>query len=176
MIKSFGFFYIYNMKFIYLKKFNESYLDEECSFETFKEILYDLSDDYECDFHDFSTDSDPFYDCRMTIPKSIEIDSSYDILKDVVSSFDDPHEIETDNDFDYVINEITSNTSKMKSLKNEIDLIIDRNKRLKQIFNTLKEHIVPRLRSFSNCYRVSFGYDSGDDVLRICFDLPTNDD
>ncbi len=160
------------MKFIYLKKFNES-LSDECSFETFKEILYDLSDDYECEFHDYSNESDSFYDCLMAIPKSIEIEASYDILKDVVSSYEDPHIIEN---FDGAIDEIIGDTSKMQSVKNEIDDIIDRNKKLEQIFITLKEHVVPRLQSFSNCQQISFGYDEGDGVLRICFDLPTNDD
>ena len=43
------------MKLTYLKKFNEAY-EDELSFEMFKEVLFDLSDSYDCQFHDYSKD------------------------------------------------------------------------------------------------------------------------
>ena len=40
-------------KLVYLKKFNEA-SEEECDFETFKEIMMDLSDYFQCEFHDYT--------------------------------------------------------------------------------------------------------------------------
>jgi hypothetical protein len=53
-------------KLIYLKKFNES-TSGECDFETFKEIMMELSDYFHCEFHDFTIEGDYFYDCNLTI-------------------------------------------------------------------------------------------------------------
>jgi hypothetical protein len=52
----------------YLKKFNEA-SSEECDYETFKEIMMELSDYFECNFHDYTKEGDYFYDCELTIPQ-----------------------------------------------------------------------------------------------------------
>ena len=79
-------------KLVYLKKFNEA-SEEECDFETFKEIMMDLSDYFQCEFHDYTKEDDYFYDCELTIP---QIDMDQDIsfngeyLSNILPPYDDP--------------------------------------------------------------------------------------
>jgi hypothetical protein len=82
----------------HIKKFNESN-SNELDFETFKEIMYELGDEYQINYEDFSKDKDdPFFDSWIDIPvpKDYAIDSdipylNYDFL-DIPSS-DEPTSI-----------------------------------------------------------------------------------
>ena len=85
------------MKLVYLKKFNEAY-EDELSFETFKEILLDLSDSYECRFHDYSLEeNDPFFDCELLLPKPINVEfPQEDNLTEYLPPYDGPEEIDSE--------------------------------------------------------------------------------
>lgn len=168
-------------KLVYLKKFNES-SEEECDFETFKEIMMDLSDYFQCEFHDYTKnldngflENDYFYDCKLTIPQisddEVDEEGTYltaRYLNDVLPPTDDPENIESYyTSLNYSVDNQIENLEK---LKNNLDIIMSNNNKIKKIFKLLQEEIVPRFQSFSNFEQCSIGFDG--DVLRICFDMP----
>ena len=150
-------------KLVYLKKFNEA-SEEECDFETFKEIMMDLSDYFECEFHD----------CELTLPQiDEEIDeqgtyltSGY--LSDVLPPTDDPQNVE--GLFTSLQNSVDNQLENLQKLKNNLDAIMDNNNKIKKIFRILEEEIIPRFQYFSNFESCTVGFDV--DIIRICFDLP----
>lgn len=160
-------------KMLYLKKFNES-SSGECDFETFKEIMMDLSDYFECNFHDY-TDNDYFYDCELTIPQIndevIDEEGTYltaKYLTDVLPPTDDPDRVE--NFYRSIENSVDYQLENLEKLKNNLDVIMANNNKIKKIFRILEEEIVPRFQEFSNFEMCSVGFDG--DVIRICFDMP----
>lgn len=171
------------MKLIYLKKFNEAY-EDELSFETFKEILFDLSDSYECQMYDYSEDeSDPYYDCHLTLPKSINVQfRQEDNLTEYLPPFDGPEEVDSDT-LRELRKHIDEENGQLKDLEGKINLLIERNRKIKEIISTLETEIIPRLQSFSNCQSVTLGYDCqnrrrtyfSNTIIRICFDMPSED-
>ena len=172
------------MKLTYLKKFNEAYLDE-LSFETFKEIMYELSDNYECRFHDYSKyENDPFFDCELLLPKPINVDfPQQDNLTEYLPPYDGPEEIDGDTLRELNV-QIDEENRQLKDLEGKINLLIERNNKVKEIISTLETDIIPRLQSFSNCQSVTLGYDSAyfiasqdkfESIIRICFDMPYKD-
>lgn len=168
------------MKLIYLKKFNEAYQDE-LSFEMFKEVLFDLSDSYECQMYDYSGDSDPYYDCHLTLPKTINIQfPQEDNLTEYLPPFDGPEEVDSDT-LRELRTQIDEENRQLKDLEVKLNLMIERNVKIKEIISTLELDIIPRLQSFSNCQSVTIGYDSDnfiasrdvfEQTIRICFDMP----
>ena len=164
-------------KMIYLKKFNES-SEEECDFETFKEIMMELSDYFQCEFHDYTKEDDYFYDCELTIPQisdeEVDEEGTYltaRYLTDTLPPTDDPENIESYyTSLNYSVDNQIENLEK---LKNNLDIIMSNNDKIKKIFKLLQEEIVPRLQTFSNFEQCSIGFDG--DVLRICFDMPEED-
>ena len=158
---------------VYLKKFNES-SEEECDFETFKEIMMELSDYFQCVFHDY-TDDDYFYDCELTIPQisdeEVDEEGTYltaRYLTDTLPPTDDPENIESYyTPLNYSVDNQIENLEK---LRNNLDIIMANNNKIKKIFKLLQEEIVPRFQVFSNFEQCSIGFDG--DVLRICFDMP----
>ena len=167
-------------KLVYLKKFNEA-SEEECDFETFKEIMMDLSDYFQCEFHDYTKNFDNgfleneyFYDCELTIPQMNDVvdeESIYlttEYLNDVLPPTDDPLNI--DELYTELKDSVDNQIENLHKLKNNLDDIIDNNSKIKKIFKILEEEIVPRFQHFSNFESCSLGF--GGDVIRICFDMP----
>lgn len=160
-------------KLVYLKKFNEA-SNEECDFETFKEIMMELSDYFQCVFHDY-TDEDYFYDCKLTIPQISEEEIGEEetyltarYLTDDLPPTDDPENIESY--YTKLNYSVDNQIKKLEKLRNNLDIIMANNNKIKKIFKLLQEEIVPRFQSFSNFEKCSIGFDG--DVLRICFDMP----
>ena len=172
------------MKLVYLKKFNEAYSDE-LSFETFKEILFELSDNYECRFNDYSQDeNDPFYDCELVLPKPIDVQfPQQDNLTEYLPLYDGPEEIDSETLRELNL-QIDEQNKQIKDLEGKLNLLIERNNEIKEIISTLESDIITRLQSFSNCQSVTIGYESDhfiastdgfESIIRICFDIPQED-
>lgn len=165
-------------KMLYLKKFNE-HTSGECDFETFKEIMMDLSDYFECSFYDYTKEGDFFYDCRLTIPQisdeAIDEEGTYltaRYLNDVLPPTDDPDRVE--NFYRRIENSVDYQLENLEKLKNNLDVIMANNNKIKKIFRILEEEIVPRFHTFSNFEMCSVGFD-GYDVIRICFNMSEGD-
>jgi hypothetical protein len=158
-------------KMTYLKKFNEA-SGEECDFETFKEIMMELSDYFHCEFHDYTKENDYFYDCELTIPQindeEVDEEGTYltaKYLLEVIPPTDEPGNIELlYTPLGYSVDNQIENLEKLKNI------IMANNNKIKKIFKLLQEEIVPRFQAFSNFEQCSVGFDG--DVLRICFDMP----
>jgi hypothetical protein len=165
------------MKYKYLKKFNESKEGPELTFEDFKNIMADLVDefDFEYDEFDFSED-DKYYDCWIYMPVkegyALHDDIPYmnfDYLCDLDISHTDAPEAKSDEEFENIFDIIDYNREELERVKNDLDDIIERNKKTKQVFEILKDKIIPRFNHFSNFKECGIGFNSGE--LRITFDI-----
>ncbi len=155
---------------IFLKKFNES-SNEDCSFETFKDIMLDLSDEFDCSFNNLIDYEEPFYECLLTLP---QIDNDVDeegtyftcrYLEGNLPRYEEPGNI----DYNLVKDSINTQNENLINLKNNIDSVISNNNKIKNIFDTLENMIIPRFQSFSNFQMCTIGFDV--DLIRICFDI-----
>ena len=159
----------------YLRKFNED-IKNECDFETFKEIMYDLSDYYQHSFKDYSNEVDPYYEIHINLSErgnyTIQDDAPYLNFEFVeLSELDDPTTILRDFDFnDDVYSKIESQNNKLLEVKNRIDDIIRNNNQITDIFKKL-ESITPRFESFSNFQDVYVGFDKYNPAIRISFEI-----
>ena len=156
----------------YLRKFNED-INNECDFETFKEIMYDLSDDYQHSFNDYSNDEDPFYEIHINLNErgnySIQDDVPYLNFEFIdIGDWEDP--IPILDDVDSIYSEINSQNEKLLELKNRIDSVIRNNNQITDIFKKL-ELITPRFETFSNFKDVYVGFDKYNPSIRISFEI-----
>lgn len=167
-------------KFVYLKRFNEEYSGEECDFQTFKELMFDISDYYECEFEDHSnTEGDKHYSCEIKLPNfgRIDTDDLYyncNYLRDIIGYPDEPGGV----DFNEVRSTINGQNNRLIDLKSKIDSIVDMNKKVSEIFEILESQIVPRFEEFSNFESFSIGYDKysdWDEIIKIYFDFPESE-
>lgn len=163
-------------KLVYLRKWNESVSEDNCDFETFKEIMYELSDIYNCEFFDYSKsdNDDTFYDCRIILPEIPDIysvDSCFGANLENIAYHDGPE------DFDSVKDEyksrISENIETLKDLEEQINNGIRYNESVLNIIKIIEEDITDRLKTFKNFYSLSvgIGYMNNHNVLRICFDI-----
>ena len=176
------------MKYKYLKRFNEAKQGPEMTFDDFKSVMADLVDefDFEYEFHDYSEDkasiapewihrddNDNFYDVwiYMTYKEGYELheDIPYMNLEFLdIRDIDSPGPIE-DEGFEEIFELIDGNKSELERVKNDLDDIIERNKKTKQVFEILKDKIIPRFNHFANFKECGIGFNSGE--LRITFDI-----
>lgn len=156
----------------HLRRFNES-VGNECDFETFKELMYDLSDYYEHSFNDHSNDEDPFYEIHINLNER----GNYIIQDDVpylnfefidIGDWEDP--IPILDEVDSIYSEINSQNDKLLELKNRVDGVIRNNNQITDIFKKL-ESISPRFESFSNFEDVYIGLDKYAPAIRISFEI-----
>lgn len=161
-------------KLIYLKKYNESVSEDECDFETFKEIMYDISDHYHCEFIDYSNEESPFYDCKIILseyPDVYEVSSAFGSNLEEVAFYDGPE------DFYIVKNKlrekINQNIETLKDLKSQIDSGIRYNEKISNIVKIIEEEVIERLQTFKNFEELSIGIGwlGGQGILRVCFDI-----
>lgn len=171
----------------YLRKFNES-ASGELDFETFKDIMLELSDIFSCEFNDYTnnedyvpTDGGRFYDCQLTIPYLDDYainddnpDFNFDYLgyqNDGIEPIDEPGDIKSLYQDSKIYDTIDDQSDKLEKLKRDLDLIIESNNKMKSVFNIIEEHILPRFESYSNFLQCDCGFDSVNSKLRITFEL-----
>ena len=148
----------------YLKKYRsikESKMGD-LSFEDFKDILTDITDKMDNDFHFYHVDEeeDGYYTLILTFdsPSYVVIDESG---MEFLSKFGRKDEPSTYNDEIYInIKEsIEDKNSELESLKIDIDNMISFNKKIINIIDEINQYIIPRLRSFSNCLEIEIGFE-----------------
>lgn len=172
------------MKFI--RKFNES-TGRKMDFDTFKDIMSDLSDFFECNFFDYSEDNDDdpdyggFYDCQIKIPfldeYAIDDDNPYfnfDYLSyqnNILPPFEDLDDINTVLENNVIYNAIDEQEEKLFKLKNNLDKIIENNAKIKKVFKIIQDDILPRFESFDNFLACDVGFENIDPLLRVTFEI-----
>lgn len=150
------------------KMFNES-SEIDCDFETFKDIMSEISDSYEHKFTDYG-DVEDFYDLTIQLPELSSIDHNdiyfnWSYLNDIIRPYDDPGEITGD-----IYKYFNQQLEQYNRLMNEIENMKSKTEKVKSIFTILENEIIPRLSHFRNFYQCSIGFDN--EGLRICFDMP----
>jgi hypothetical protein len=161
-------------KLIYLRKWNESVSEDDCDFQTFKEIMYELSDNYHCEFFDYSKD-DTFYDCHLILPEIPDvytsIDSCFGGNLEEIAYYDGPEDF--DSVKDRYKDEINQNINNLRDLEENINKGIRYNESMMNIINIIENDIIERLKTFKNfdALSVGIGYMNNHNVLRICFDI-----
>lgn len=157
------------------KKFNEA--DSiELDFDTFKDILSEISDQYEHVFTDFSSsDDEPFYDLKIILPELSQIDDNdiyfnWNYLNEIISPIDNPDDAENLLSDENLINQsIEYQINHYYKLKNELESMIRISEKIKLIFETLEKEVIPRFKQFNNFQYCTLGFDG--DELRITFDI-----
>lgn len=142
----------------YLNRFNEN-IDNECDFDTFRDILYTLSDNYSD--VDFIEDEESFV-CAIDIGDSFQIDSMF------ISTIRYGYNNKMPNNFHLLdFNEEMSNhTNKLNELKIELDSIIRKNNEIGKIVDVVNKKILPIFEKFSNFGSIDIVCD---DYIEIVF-------
>ena len=162
----------------YLKKFNEDKSFGDLSFESFCEIMRDITDDFEHECVDMSED-DYYYDCKITLPViddyAIDDDCpipNLDFLKDDrggLPGYEDPENIA--NSFGKLYEYVEHQNNDLLKLKNDLDQVIENNNKIVKIFKTFEESILPRFQLFDNFKESDVGFDVFNNLLRITFEI-----
>jgi len=160
-------------KLTYFRKFEST--SGECDFETFQELLFDLSDEFECESYDVINCDLPGaeFQCSLSFPVVdmdnengyFTIDDIYlnqSFLSDKLPNYEDPKELE----FEDIYDSIKHNETQLKFLKSKLDSIIENNSKIEEIFKTL-EDVIDRFQNYSNFEKCVVGYDI--DIITIYF-------
>jgi len=163
--------------FKYLRRFNEQISSGDLDFRTFQELMYDISDTYDCEFKDFSAvKDDPFYDCVIKLFKDYETPKiSLEYLSEQIPTTDDPQDIDhylygvdsRQTIYDLIDNKI----NELKNLQEKIPEIISNNNKISDIFKLIELDILPRFETFDNFGECTIGFDNVDPYpeIRLCF-------
>lgn len=159
----------------YLKKFksiNEA-TSGECDFETFKDIMFEITDDFDdIKFNDYSEEG--FYDCWINLSSKFrtydDFNMSFDYLADVIEPYDSPDNINYILENDKIYNHINSYLDKLYQIKSNIDNFILANKEVLKLFKNIEEFIIPRFQTFSNFIQTDVGVDNIGQI-RITFEM-----
>lgn len=153
------------------KSINEDKLGD-CDFETFKEIMYEISDDFNnVDFNDYSEDY--FYDCWIDLSDTLTYDDfnlSFDYLSEVVEPYDSPDNIKYILQDNTIHGHIESYIDGLYKLKSGIDSFIEDNKKVSKLFKDIEEFILPRFQSFDNFVQCDVGIDTIGRI-RVTFEM-----
>lgn len=167
----------------YLKRFsiNEK-SDEKCDFDTFKDIMLELTDTYSGvvfshKIIDYLT-REGHYQCQFKLYKSAalnskcfcEINKLGSVVGDVVGYRDDPENIEDSLADGVIFNTIDNYINSVEGFKDKIDNIIQNVSKIKEVFKDIEDYILPRFKHFSNFETCSVGLDPYDGTFIITFD------
>ncbi len=144
-------------------KFNEDIEnDEVCDFETFKELMLDVSDYYKCIFTNYEEYYYPHYICVILF-KRLDFERTRNIIIDTGVY----------NEGDVDINEIAYRIKDIEKINADL---IEHNKKILSILEIVKNDITPRFKSFSNFDYCDIGYNdtydtATEDSIEIYFYL-----
>lgn len=157
------------------KKFNEAE-GIELDFDTFKDILSEISDEYEHIFSDLSSSNDmPYYDLKIILPELSQIDDNdiyfnWNYLHDFIPPSEEPVDSEDLLGGENLVNQsIEYQISQYYKLKNELESMIRISEKMKLIFDTLEKEVIPRFKQFNNFQHCTLGFDG--ESLNITFDM-----
>jgi hypothetical protein len=163
-----------------IRKFNESN-NYDLSFDGFKDVMSEITDDLNCDFSFYDDESDPceYYECVITFSKS---ESDGDIT-DLDYGFLDEREgglpfIEDPQSFDIekireCLEKIEYENIEILSFKNKIDSQVEKNKYIGEVLKKLSK-VKNRFKSFDNFGDYRIGFDSGNGNLSIFYEIKQN--
>jgi hypothetical protein len=154
----------------YLKKFsiiNEK-SDENCDFDTFKDIMLELTDVY-ADVV-FSQPEEEYYQCQFKLYDSDELD--FDLPRIDLNSVVGYHvsDIEYSLDNDVVYKRVDDYINNLEDFKNNIGNIIEKYSKIKEVFKNIEDYILPRFKHFDNFQACSVGFDELEGIFIITFD------
>jgi hypothetical protein len=162
----------------YLKRFGKinediKILDEDLDFDTFKDIMTLITDDYnQVKFKNYSDEN--FYDCQILIFNE-DFNNTYDMLenisksdyyRDLISPIDDPMS------FSEIIeaNIIDQIEEKIENIKKfDFTYILNQQEKFINTLIKIEQDIIPRFTQYKNYYDCMIGYD--DNKLRVTFEL-----
>jgi hypothetical protein len=160
-------------KMRYLKKWNIIFEKNgpKCDLETFKEIMFDITDSY----HDvtFKQPEDGYYECKFTLFTNVD-DIIYDLprisLDDVIGYIDAPALIDISTENRLIYKTVNDYINNLNDFKKNIDMIIDNYSKINKVFEIMENYILPRFKHFSNFQTCSVGFDEFSGVMIITFE------
>ena len=164
------------------KSINEDKLGD-CDFETFKEIMFEITDEFDdVEFNDYSETKvvlyryrpGYFYDCWINLRSKFrtydDFSMSFDYLADVIEPYDSSDNIKNILDDGKIYNHINSYLDKLHQIKSNIDNFIESNQEVLKLFKNIEEFILPRFQSFDNFVQSDIGVDDIGQI-RITFEM-----
>lgn len=161
----------------YLKRYN--FISEnkgtECDFDTFKEIMYELTDNYnDTKFNNYE-DIEGYYECKFNLFKHSGNDIDYDLPRiDIIGDVDNPENL-TKEEIDTLCSTIQIYRNSLLDFKSNIDKIIENSSEIEKVLKSLK-NILPRFEYFSNFKTCSVGIDENFGDIIITFDTTYYDE
>lgn len=153
------------------KKINESGTGE-CDFDTFKEIMYEITDDFSVvEFNDYSNEG--FYDCWIDLRSKFRtydgFEMNFGYLAYIIEPYDLAYNISHVLEDGKVYTVINSYLDKLHEVKSNIDDFIKSNEEVLKLFKNIEEFILPRFEKFDNFIQANVGIRY--DEIRITFEM-----
>jgi hypothetical protein len=153
------------MKYIKKFKLNESL--GFCDFETFCDIMLEITDYVDHSYQDHSS-SDGFYECNLYFRDledfyALNDDATFLEFLNVYGTIDDPSRL-SGYYIDSIKEDLDSNLKKLIEFKSDLDKAINNRTKVKSIIDSLEKFIIPRFNEFSNFSELQIGFD----VTSIC--------
>lgn len=157
------------MKKFYINRFNESQGDE-CSFEDFKNIMFDILDDFDFEYDFREEKTIKSFECEIDMSgldkyrlhddiPSLNIDFLDWDGDQILPGFDEGYEI-NEEILDSAIDSIYFNINSLKELQSELESIIKYQEECQKVFKRLKK-IGYRFEDFLNFDYCEIGFQRG---------------
>lgn len=161
----------------HLRKFYESN-DEECTFKDFKNIMFEILDDFNFEyvFEDNSSDSDdPLFVCQIYILRNYEYSDKLEMPNLNNIDYIDLYDCQLEElDINEVRVKIDENISEIEKIVRESDEIIKYHKNIKNLLERLHKDLIPRFENYNNFDSCNIGND--DENLQIIFYIKIEDE
>jgi hypothetical protein len=146
----------------YIKLFeNNNNVENNCTFEMFKEIMYDISDEHETDFEE----EDDYYSCVIFLKEVLYFNNDNNNITVDYLNIEDLNSIEFIDTMNDEINDI------YKALE-RLENILEESKKSLKIVKYFRKYIEPRFNQYTNFLKISIWIKSN--ALMIIFDKKLN--
>ena len=164
-----------------IKRFNEA-VEDNLSFDGFKEVMSELTDDLDCEFTfreynvDKKEDDMSFFELEIKLRdpelQFDQISLSYDFLEERnggIPHIEDPRRIKNADMRSY-IEKINNQNNFIMGIESKIKNQVEKNNEVKNILiKTMK--LESRLKSFDNFKNYTIGFDSDQNILVIYYEF-----
>jgi hypothetical protein len=148
-----------------------------CDFETFKDIMSELADDFDNVSFSDPEDGGYFY---LLFQLYHTHDISYDLpsmgIGNIIGHVDGPENIINVLNGGLIYSSIDDYINDLNDFKGNIDNIINLFSKIKEVFKIIEDYILPRFEHFDNFKACSVGFDEINGNFIITFDTDEFED
>jgi len=144
----------------YIKKFNKinESSKEELDYETFQDIMFEVTDGYgDFKFEDWTDENEKSYICVL---------SCFPIYRDSELYLNSDYLNNEEFNLDFSSKMIDGNNKHTESFKKSIENFIENNNRLQNTIIQLKEHTIPRLETYK-IEEIAYSFSDGELMIHL---------